>query len=240
MRLVFLGTRGEIEARTPRHGRHTALLIRHARRRVMIDCGADWAEAVRDVRPHAIVLTHAHPDHAWGLKGGAPCPVWATGACWEGIADFPIDRREHVNPREPFEVAGVRFEAFPVDHSLRAPAVGYRVAAPGGDFFYVPDVAWIPDRGAALGGVRLYIGDGATVTRSMVRRQDGKLFGHVPVRTQLTWCRKEGVPRAVFTHCGSEIVAAKDEDAVIVQIRELAAARGVEAEVAYDGMTLEV
>jgi hypothetical protein len=34
--------------------------------------------------------------------------------------------------------------------------------------------------------VRLYIGDGATVRQSFVRKIEGSLVGHTPVRTQLT------------------------------------------------------
>jgi hypothetical protein len=36
MNLTFLGTRGEIEARTPEHGMHTALMVSYRRARVMI------------------------------------------------------------------------------------------------------------------------------------------------------------------------------------------------------------
>jgi ribonuclease BN (tRNA processing enzyme) len=72
MKLQFLGTRGEIEARTSCHRRHASLLVSYRRRRVMVDCGADWNRAVWRIRPHAIVLTHAHPDHAFGLRGGLP------------------------------------------------------------------------------------------------------------------------------------------------------------------------
>lgn len=40
MKLHFHGTRGEIEARTDAHRRHTSLLVEYRRRRVMIDAGS--------------------------------------------------------------------------------------------------------------------------------------------------------------------------------------------------------
>jgi hypothetical protein len=54
--------------------------------------------------------------------------------------------------------------------------------------------------------VQLYIGDGATLTRSFVRKRGDALIGHTTVRSPLGWCTKEGILRAVITHCGSEIV----------------------------------
>src|SRR5437870_11375912 len=77
MKLTFLGTRGEIDTRTRRHRMHTSLLVSHGGARAMIDCGLDWLGKFERLHPSAIVLTHAHPDHAWGLKRGAPCPVYA-------------------------------------------------------------------------------------------------------------------------------------------------------------------
>ena len=40
VKLTFRGTRGEIHARSSRHGRHSAPLVGHLRRRIMIDWGA--------------------------------------------------------------------------------------------------------------------------------------------------------------------------------------------------------
>jgi glyoxylase-like metal-dependent hydrolase (beta-lactamase superfamily II) len=74
MRLAFLGTRGEIEARSTRHRMHSSLLVTDGIGRVMIDCGKDCSNRVRSLGPDAIVLTHAHPDHAGGLKSAVPCP----------------------------------------------------------------------------------------------------------------------------------------------------------------------
>ena len=237
MTLTFLGTRGEIDARTRRHRMHTALLVSYRASDVMIDCGLDWLGKFERLRPSAIVLTHAHPDHAWGLKRGAPCFVYATEKAWQELQHYPIKDRRVINERTPMKIHGITFEAFPVEHSVLSPAVGYRVSAGRARIFYAPDLIFIHDRKAALDGIQVYIGDGATVTRSFIRRRGKALIGHSPVRTQLTWCQKEAVPRAIITHCGSEIVNG-DEREIAAKIDAMAAERGVEARIAYDGMKL--
>jgi hypothetical protein len=88
---------------------------------------------------------------------------------------------------------------------------------------------------AALHGVEIYIGDGAAVTRSFIRKRGRALIGHSPVRTQLTWCQKEGVARAIITHCGSEIVGGEERE-ISARLQSIAAERGVEVFIAYDGM----
>jgi phosphoribosyl 1,2-cyclic phosphodiesterase len=237
MKLTFLGTRGEIEARTRRHRRHSSLLVSYHGAKVMIDCGLDWLGKFERLHPDAIVLTHAHPDHAWGLQNGAPCPVHASEKTWQILKHFHIKDRHLINERTLTKICGITFETFAVEHSILAPAVGYRISAGRARIFYGPDVLYIHNRATALKGVRLYIGDGATVTRSFVRKRGDKLIGHAPVRTQLTWCAKEGVPRAIITHCGSEIVAG-DERALGAKLSAIAAERGVQARIACDGMRL--
>lgn len=236
MKLTFLGTRGLIEAATPRHSRHSALQVSRRGRRVMIDCGFDWTGHVFDVRPEAILLTHAHEDHAHGLRQGAPCPVWATEESWERLPAFPVEQRT-MELRRPLDLFGIIFEAFPVQHSVRAPAVGYRITAGRASVFYSPDLVYIRDRAEALAGVRLYIGDGATVTRPFVRRMEGLPCGHAPVSTQLSWCAREGVPKMIVSHCGTEIVTG-EEKGILEKIEILARKRGVQVEVAYDGMEI--
>ncbi len=238
MNLLFLGTRGNIDNRTRRHRRHSALLVQKADARILVDCGADWLGRVAVLRPTAIVLTHGHPDHAAGLAAGALCPVYATAETWQLLASCPVPDRRVMPIRKPLDLGGVRFEAFPVEHSLRAPTVGYRLVADDRRYaFYVPDVAAIPDAAGALRAVDLYIGDGATVTRPIMRRRDGEKIGHAPIRTQLDWCRAEGITRAIFTHCGSQIVGG-DGRIIGSLVSRLGRERGIEARIAHDGMRI--
>jgi len=237
MKLTFLGTRGEIEGRTRRHRRHSSLLVSYCGAKVMIDCGLDWLGKFEQLHADAIVLTHAHPDHAWGLKDGAYCPVHAPQKTWRTLKHCDIEDRRLIKERTPARICGITFEAFPVEHSILAPAVAYRVSAGRMTIFYAPNLVFIRDRAAALKGVQIYIGDGATLTRSFIRRRGKTLIGHSPVRTQLTWCAKERVPRAVITHCGSEIVKG-DERKIGAQLRELAVGCGIEVSIAHDGREL--
>jgi hypothetical protein len=122
-----------------------------------------------------------------------------------------------------------------VEHSLKAPAVGFKIKAGRRRIFYAPDLVYIYERSRAFKDVDVYIGDGATIERSFVRKRENNLIGHTPIRTQLSWCQKENVNRALITHCGSEIVKG-DERRLGARLRRLANERNVSVRIAYDGM----
>ena len=90
MLLTFVGTRANIGKINQRHRRHSALLVKEADTRILIDCGIDWLGRFEALQPDAIVLTHGHPDHAYGLAAGAFCPVYATEDTWPMLAAYPI------------------------------------------------------------------------------------------------------------------------------------------------------
>jgi len=64
---------------------------------------------------NAILMTHAHPDHASGLKTGASCPVYATAETWSRIHTGPIASKVVIQARSAFDLFGIGFEAFPVE-----------------------------------------------------------------------------------------------------------------------------
>jgi phosphoribosyl 1,2-cyclic phosphodiesterase len=239
MKIIFLGTRGYIKARTKKHYRHTSTLICYKGKCVMIDCGLDWIDQIDRIKPHAIILTHAHPDHAWGLQNGVPCPVYATRASWQvkELKKFPITQKKVVPIQKKIIVGGITFEAFSESHSLLCPGVGYKITAGNVTIYYSGDVVSINKRRAALKNVQLYIGDGATIVRPLVRVKEKKIFGHTTIRAQLGWCQKERIPRAIFTHCGMQIVT--DVTGITTEcVTQLARERNIEVAIAYDGMTI--
>src|SRR5438128_10680967 len=85
MNLTFLGTRGEIKARTRRHRMHTALLVSHLGAREMFDCAPDWLGKLKRVSPSAINLLHASPDHARALRRGPRYLVAASEQTWQSL-----------------------------------------------------------------------------------------------------------------------------------------------------------
>jgi phosphoribosyl 1,2-cyclic phosphodiesterase len=119
---------------------HTSLLVSYRAANVMIDARLDWLGKLKRVGPGAIVLTHAHPDHARVLKRGAPCPVYAPEKAWQQLQQYPVKDRHVIKERTPAKICGITFEAFPVEHSILSPAFGYRVSAGRARIFYAPDL----------------------------------------------------------------------------------------------------
>lgn len=239
MKIEFLGTRGNIDAHSKLHHRHTVTVISYRKTRVAIDCGLDWLNHIDEIHLDAFVITHAHKDHVDGLQNGSPCPVYATKESWKRLDQFPIKEGYIVQNQAPFTIGSLIFEPFFVEHSLIAPAIGYRITAGKTTIFCVHDLLAIKNRPKALRDIQLYIGDGASFDHPIVQYSNDTRVGHTTIKEQVEWCHKAQIPRAIFTHCGSQIVKSAPQE-IAAKVHDYGQKYGIDAAIAHDGMTIRL
>ncbi len=242
MLLQFFGTRGYVPESSRTHSGHSAFVIEAKGFRLLCDFGENRKGMLSRVRPDAVFVSHAHPDHGWGLWEGTEAPVHASAITHELLRELPILNRVVLSPEEPIAVGPFRLAAFPVIHSVRCPCVALRITVDGFTLVYSGDVVAFENPDVALDGADLYIGDGSTLTASLVRRHpSGALLGHTTVRAQLGWLARRGVPHAIFSHFGKGPIE-MGEEALGKAIEELSRAHppGCRVTAARDGLEVEV
>ncbi len=235
----FYGTRGYVEEKSRRHRHHSAFVVESRGFRLLCDFGETNEGRLAEIAPDAIWISHAHPDHGGGLREGTDLPVYASAATARILRDLPVRRWRVLPPGKAARVGPLRLTPLPVLHSLRCPCLAARIAAEGKVIVYSGDLVAFRDEDA-LSGADLYIGDGSTLTRPLVRRHSsGRLFGHTTVRAQFGWLGRQGVPRAVFSHFGSEAIRMGDRE-LASRLRRLGAekAPACSVELAHDGAEL--
>jgi ribonuclease BN (tRNA processing enzyme) len=241
VRLHFHGTKGYVDESSPSHAGHSAFTIEADGFRLLCDFGENRLGLLKEIRPDAIFVSHAHPDHSWGLREGTRAPVLASAITHEITADMPLAERVVLDPGHRVRVGPFRLTAFPVVHSIRCPGVAARLEVSGHVVVYSGDIVAFGAPAEALADARLYVGDGSSLTASLVRRHpSGALVGHTTVRAQLGWLAKAGVPRAVFSHFGAGPIGLGDQE-LASALSGLAAERAPDCEVfaARDGLELD-
>jgi len=241
MKLKFLGTKGEIKIKTKKHFRHSSLLVTPRQRRgkkLLIDFGRDWLGKLNQIKPDWILVTHAHEDHVWGLKQGTDIPVFASKDTIKLIKKFPLKNLKGFSFYKKFKLGPFNILPYPVMHSTRCPAGGFKISCNKFTFIYNPDLIYIYRVKQILKNVDLYIGDGATIDKNLIRKIKGKLVGHTTVRAQINWCAKHKVPWCIITHCGSQIVRMNKKE--LQKILAKYVKPGVKVQIAHDGYALTV
>jgi ribonuclease BN (tRNA processing enzyme) len=237
MKLTFHGTRGYVDASSPSHEGHSAFTIEEEGFRLLCDFGENRKGMLSSIGPDAIVVSHAHPDHAWGLAEGTDAPVFASAETHDLLSEFPLTRRVRITPGKKKRAGPFRIALFPVLHSTRCPATAALLETQHARVLYSGDVVAFPEPEQAFPGVDLYVGDGSTLERSLVRRlAGGVLVGHTTVRAQLGWLDRFGVRRAIFSHFGTDPIAMGD-DRLGENVRRLAEEKAprCDASIASDG-----
>jgi ribonuclease BN (tRNA processing enzyme) len=230
-KLTFLGTKGEIEEETPVHRFHSSMMIESGGIRLLIDYGLLHHYPLGEIAPDAVLITHAHPDHYSWLKQDVPTnvPVYLTQESLD-YGKFKPQNSHVIAPMEKFKMGAFGCMAYRVIHSIRCPAVGWKLQFEGKTLVYNSDLVDIVEKDAVLTGVDYYVGDGSAVRANLVRRRGDVLFGHTRIITQVHWCEKFGIKHMIFTHLGRETLREeanfKDEHPGVI--------------FAYDGLELEI
>ena len=86
MRLHFYGTKGYVEESSRAHAGHSAFVVEENGFRLLCDFGENRKGMLAKVRADAIFISHAHPDHGWGLWEGTDLPVYASAGTSRGEA----------------------------------------------------------------------------------------------------------------------------------------------------------
>lgn len=192
MKLTFLGTRGEVENTSKLHRNHSAVRLQTHGKTILLDFGASWRGKLKFAgSPDYIWLSHAHPDHSFGLRNEkVQVPVFMTKETSKKLpkSKFPFSNRQIVSGN--FKFGSIQAQEVPVKHSTVAPTSGLIIHTDEGRVGYFPDVLDIPDK-SILQGLSIYIGDGSSLTRNLVRATNGKV-GHASASAQLAWCQGEG------------------------------------------------
>lgn len=155
--------------------RTSALVITDEGKRILIDCGPDFRQqAIRIGLDHidAIVLTHEHCDHVYGIDDlrtiawRADIPIYGQARVLEAVRSrlhyifgdhpypgTPLLSLHEIRARESVVIAGTEVRPFEVLHG-HLPILGYRF----GDLAYITDMKTIePLHLEALEGVRLLV-----------------------------------------------------------------------------------
>ncbi len=242
MILRFPGTRGEIEESNYLHRYHSSLIIQSAKASILIDFGQKYNPSLEDEINgfDALLITHAHPDHyIWTLQDEKKVniPVYLTKETLDYSKNKPLNFKI-IQAGIDFKIKDLNISAHNLIHSLRCPAVGYKII---GDkkIFYAPDLIDLEEeKQKVISGIDVLIADGSSLNINMVRRKGDKLFGHTRVKTIIGWCRKYGISRLLITHCGKQIVT-MDKKNLDEKIAEYSG-KEINTSIAVDGFCVHI
>lgn len=213
----------------------TSVLIEHHGKNIIIDPSIDFRQqALRIGLKHlaAILVTHSHADHCFGLDDTRPImfrdgaiPVYASDITWLGLrrifsyafepAGYPgVPRIEPHSIDGDFDLFGLAIEPLTVIHG-QLPVTAFRI----GDFAYVTDCNSIPDETCArLMGLELLVIDALRFKKHPT---------HMTLDEALGYIQRLRPGRALLTHISHDIKHAETSERL---------PEGVE--IAYDGLTV--
>lgn len=217
-------------------------MVENGDQRLVVDISPDFRQqALREKidRLDALLITHCHADHVFGLDDIRPInfrhgavPVYASDITWQGLRRvfYYIFERTHVGGglaqiiphtiEGDFEVCGLRVKAFDVIHG-KLKVTGFRFSDGQKDFAFITDCNFIPEESLAqLHGLDLLIIDALRFKPHTT---------HLHLEQTLNYINGLKPRRALLTHMGHDFKHA-----------ELSRILPDGVEPAYDGLQIEI
>jgi len=235
--IKFYGTRGMVKEKSPEHLYHSSLLLDSGKTRVLIDWGEIHPENIPE-RLDAVIITHAHPDHFFGLKGREVPNLFITDATLESPyfkkEDFDLSRVHIFKRRSSFSIGDISFVSVPVLHSSLAPNIALFITMNGKRICYASDILNMMSnhRDRFLQDCDLYIGDLSTLEPHSITRWSSKYkepIGHASPKLQMKWASSHSVKQIIFTHLGSASISNPEllEERILSFSKELGLSRPI-------------
>jgi phosphoribosyl 1,2-cyclic phosphate phosphodiesterase len=220
----------------------TGLMIESKDRRLIIDISADFRRQALDQkidRIDALLITHCHADHIFGLDDirpfnfrHGPIPVYASEDTWRSLRRVfsYIFESSHIGGglpqiiphtlRDDFSLCGLQVTPFPVIHG-KSEVTGYRFSDGETSFAFVTDCNQIPPESMdRMRGLDLLIIDALRYKPHPT---------HLHLDQTLAYISELNPRRALLTHISHDI-------------KHLEASRDLPegVELAYDGLKIEL
>lgn len=229
MKLILLGTRGEIEESAPYHSKRSGVLVDN---KILLDCGQQQFLAYG---PKAILITHLHPDHAYFVREHeAPetkAPIYAP-------EDYDLYANMRIT-KKPFKIGDYRITPIPTIHSLKVKSNAYLIEHKDKRILYTGDMIWIEKKYQhLLKNLDLVITEASFMRiGGMVRRKNNKIYGHTGV-PNLIKIFKPHTSVMLFVHFGAWFY--KDIKKARMEFKRLAQENALEIIVGYDGLVIKI
>lgn len=213
-----------------------SVLIEHLGQRILIDASTDFRQQALRIgldRLDAILFTHAHADHCFGLDDARPLmfrhgaiPCYATEVTWEGLRrvywyafEPSYSGVPRINARQidgEFELFGLKITPLTVIHG-RLPVTAFRI----GRVAYVTDCNLIPDDACnKLSGLSLLIIDALRIKPHPT---------HLTLDDSLRYIERLQPQRALLTHISHDIKHFETSKRLPDRV-----------ELAYDGLEVQI